>query len=99
MADTTKPESATEAGLQDTSNSCPDKKVLEEAAKIPVQDSEGKEHTFGEIYSWPEESGKKRTVMVIFIRHFFCGVSTGFPFAQKVFGDRYWRYMSIVISH
>lgn len=62
----------------------PAKKVLDEADLIPVQDSDGKEHQFGKVCKWPEEEGKKRKVMVIFIRHFFCGVSSVSSFSLQV---------------
>jgi hypothetical protein len=38
-----------------------------------VLDSEGKKHSFKSLYDGPTSADR---VVVIFIRHFFCGVST-----------------------
>ena len=52
----------------------PSKGVLDEAMQVPILSSEGKEHLFGTILEGPGSSKAKR-ILVIFIRHFFCGVS------------------------
>ncbi|KAK9241598.1 AhpC/TSA antioxidant enzyme-domain-containing protein [Lipomyces tetrasporus] len=44
---------------------------LKSVAKIPIFDSDGQKLAFEDLFSNPD-SGKKR-IMVIFIRHFFCG--------------------------
>lgn len=61
-----------------TTNSLPTKAILDSAADLPVLDPNGQSIPFKSLY-WPrtmkeEQQGKR--VMVIFIRHFFCGVSS-----------------------
>jgi hypothetical protein len=56
------------------SNAPPSKAMLKAVAKIPVLDAQGKEMFFEDLYNPLGLTGKKRT-LVIFIRHFFCGVS------------------------
>ena len=67
------------SGKIEISSLLPNDRVIDEASRIPVLDSDGKEHLFGKICRWPEEEGKTRRVMVVYIRHFFCGVSTTTP--------------------
>ena len=60
-----------------TTNVLPSKVILDTAADLPVLDSNGNSVPFKSLY-WPKtvvehELGKR--VLVIFIRHFFCGVS------------------------
>jgi hypothetical protein len=55
------------------SASLPSKSTLEKIADLPVFDVDGKSLPFKSLY-WPEAKDKKK-VMIIFIRHFFCGVS------------------------
>ncbi|KAK9311594.1 AhpC/TSA antioxidant enzyme-domain-containing protein [Lipomyces starkeyi] len=50
----------------------PSQDQLKIAAKIPIFDVEGKELAFGDLFSTPDSEVKKR-ILVIFIRHFFCG--------------------------
>ncbi|KAK9350927.1 AhpC/TSA antioxidant enzyme-domain-containing protein [Lipomyces doorenjongii] len=50
----------------------PSRDQLENAAKIPIFNAEGKELVFGDLFSPLDAEGKKR-ILVIFIRHFFCG--------------------------
>lgn len=55
----------------------PPKAMLEQAADLPVLDANGESVPFKSLY-WPrtkEEKASKKRVMVIFIRHFYCGVS------------------------
>ena len=51
----------------------PLKAILERAADLTVNDARGQTIPFKELYR--AEPGRKRRVMIIFIRHFFCGVS------------------------
>lgn len=48
----------------------PDAKTVEEAGELDVLDKDGKKIRFKSLYA---EQGKKH--VIIFIRHFFCGVS------------------------
>jgi hypothetical protein len=49
------------------------KSTLERAADLTVIDAQGQEIPFKELYR--VQPGLSRRVMIIFIRHFFCGVS------------------------
>ena len=53
-------------------NNPPTKGVLEKAADLPVLDQNRKKYTFKSLYA-DNENGPRR-VLIIFIRHFFCGV-------------------------
>ena len=53
-------------------NNPPTKEDLEKVADLPVLDKDGKKHTFKGLYA-DNENGPRR-VLIIFIRHFFCGV-------------------------
>ena len=57
----------------EVNNKLPSKSTLDKAADLPVLDKDGKSVPFKSLY-WSEASQGKR-VMVLFIRHFFCGVS------------------------
>jgi len=48
----------------------PDAKTLEQAGELEIQDKEGKKIKFKSLYA---DQGKMH--VIIFIRHFFCGVS------------------------
>ena len=50
----------------------PSKKDLDDVADLPVLDADGKSYTFKTLYA-DNEKGARR-VLIIFIRHFFCGV-------------------------
>ncbi|KAM0805546.1 AhpC/TSA antioxidant enzyme-domain-containing protein [Usnea florida] len=52
-------------------NNPPTKEDLEKVADLPVLDKDGKKHTFKGLYA-DNENGPRR-VLIIFIRHFFCG--------------------------
>lgn len=54
-------------------NDRPRRKDLERVAEYPVLDKDGKPHAFKSLYT-PTDEGTSRTI-IIFIRHFFCGVS------------------------
>jgi hypothetical protein len=51
------------------SSSKPDQKTLQEAGELEVFDESGKAIAFDELYN---TEGRQ---VVVFIRHFFCGVS------------------------
>jgi len=53
----------------------PDEKSLLEAFELPVQSHDGKPITFGELVAAQEIT---TTVMVIFIRHFFCSLDQNY---------------------
>ena len=53
-------------------NNPPTKEDLEKIADLPVLDKDGKKHTFKGLYA-DNQHGPRR-VLIIFIRHFFCGV-------------------------
>ncbi|KAL6715429.1 hypothetical protein ACLMJK_006390 [Lecanora helva] len=52
-------------------NNPPDKEQLEKVADLPVLDANKKSRTFKSLYA-DDENGPRR-VLVVFIRHFFCG--------------------------
>lgn len=55
-------------------NKAPTKEQLEKVADIPVLDVNKKSHTFKSLYA-DNEHGPRR-VLVVFVRHFFCGVGS-----------------------
>jgi hypothetical protein len=55
------------------SSAVPSKAVLDRAADLTVDDAQGQAISFKDLYQ--VEPGHSRRVMIIFIRHFFCGVS------------------------
>lgn len=55
------------------STALPSESTLERTADLPVFDVEGKTVSFKSLY-WANGNESKK-VMIIFIRHFFCGVS------------------------
>lgn len=57
----------------DVDNKPPTKRDLDKVAQLPVVDENGKPHTFGSLYS--SDTNEAPRVLIIFIRHFFCGVS------------------------
>ncbi|KAF2102452.1 hypothetical protein NA57DRAFT_7658, partial [Rhizodiscina lignyota] len=58
-------------GDLDVSNTLPTADVLKKCAELPVYDADGKQHSFKSLVEG-DGSGSKH--MVIFIRHFFCGI-------------------------
>ena len=72
----TKPEGPTGdfSGDIDVSSKLPSQKDLENVADLTVLDVDGQPHAFKTLH--PSDDGPQR-VLIIFIRHFFCGVSTG----------------------
>lgn len=59
-------------GDVDTNNDIPSQEVLRKVESMIVLDKDGKTRPFKSLYSGPNVA---RRVLVIFIRHFFCGVS------------------------
>lgn len=70
----TKPEGPTGdfTGDIDVSSKPPTLKDLENVADLPVLDVDGQPHPFKTLHS--SQDGPQR-VLIIFVRHFFCGVS------------------------
>lgn len=64
------------AGEVETNNDLPSQATLRKLENHTVLDADGKSHTFKSIYSGHNVA---RRVLVIFIRHFFCGVSRPTP--------------------
>lgn len=60
------------SGDIEVSKKLPSKGDLEKIANLPILDIAGKPHAFKTLHS--SEDGPNR-VLIIFIRHFFCGVS------------------------
>jgi hypothetical protein len=58
------------------STSLPSKSTLEKSADLPVFDVDGKTVPFKSLY-W-SDGNESQKVMIIFIRHFFCGVCAVF---------------------
>jgi len=56
----------------DTDNTIPSQALLRKVADVQVLDQDGKSRPFKSLYSGPMVA---RRVLVIFVRHFFCGVS------------------------
>jgi hypothetical protein len=55
------------------SSALPSRSTLDKAAHLTVDDAQGQAIPFSELYR--ADPGQRRRVMIIFIRHFFCGVS------------------------
>jgi hypothetical protein len=68
------PKTAEFQGDVQVSNELPTKEMIEKAADILVFDTEGKEVLFKSLYL-PQNNGEERRTLIIFVRHFFCGVS------------------------
>jgi hypothetical protein len=62
------------SGDINVSRELPSREMIEEAAEIPILDADGKERPFKSLYTSSNAHEKKR-VLIIFVRHFFCGVS------------------------
>lgn len=63
------------SGEVNTNNDIPSQEVLKRVENFTVLDKDGKSVPFKSLYSGPNVA---RRVLVIFIRHFFCGVSSQF---------------------
>lgn len=65
VADTNKPETP-------SNDKPPSVDTIRKVEDYEVLDNKGEKHSFKSIYDGPDSTGR---VLVIFIRHFFCGVS------------------------
>lgn len=54
-----------------TNNTLPSPELLRKIENIVLLDQHGKSHTFKSIYTGPNVA---RRVLIIFVRHFYCGV-------------------------
>lgn len=74
---------ATDAKTRDPvpGDELPSAETRRKAEELPVLDREGKSHAFKSLYEGPESGSR---VLVIFIRHFFCGVRPPMKGAQRV---------------
>jgi hypothetical protein len=57
-------------------NDIPSRSTLDKAAELPVLDVDSNKVPFRSLYEGTNGEKKAQRVMVIFIRHFFCGVRT-----------------------
>jgi hypothetical protein len=67
-------------GELSTNDRIPSQAVLKKIEGLVVLDKDGKTVPFKELYNGPNVA---RRVLVIFIRHFFCGVSEHLSFLSK----------------
>lgn len=56
----------------DEQNRLPSQSQLDKAGELPILDSNGRAHDFRSL--WDRKEPTERRNIVIFIRHFFCGV-------------------------
>lgn len=68
-------------GDLETNHSLPSRATLRNCQDIPIFDSTGKEHRFGDL--WEDDHNSQKRVLIIFIRHFFCGVRV-FSLVSKI---------------
>ncbi len=66
-------------GEVETNNEIPSPQVLKAIENYTVFDHAGKTHPFKSLYSGHNVA---RRILVIFVRHFFCGVSIYFIFSN-----------------
>jgi hypothetical protein len=59
-------------GEVDTNNTLPSAEMISKVENLPVLDKDGRSIPFKSLYTGPNVA---RRVLVIFVRHFFCGVS------------------------
>lgn len=59
------------------SDDCPSRRILAEAGKVPIYDADGSSRPFSTLYEGELAIGEQQ--LIIFVRHFFCGVSFFFP--------------------
>ena len=60
-------------GSVDSNNDIPTPETLRKIENYVLLDRDGKSHTFKSLYSGKHVA---RRVLIIFVRHFYCGVST-----------------------
>lgn len=63
-----------------TDNELPSEETIHRIEDYIVLDRHGKTHTFKSLYTGRNVA---RRVLIIFVRHFFCGVSSGSPFRAR----------------
>jgi hypothetical protein len=71
-------------GDVNTNNDLPTQQTLKKIENLPILDSDGKTIPFKNLYTGPNVA---RRVLIIFIRHFFCGVCPAYPcspFSQTI---------------
>jgi hypothetical protein len=68
------PATADFEGDLDVADDIPSISTLEQVSDIPVLDVDGKQVPFRSLHEGVDGERKNQRVMVIFIRHFFCGV-------------------------
>ena len=63
----------------------PTRAELEAVAAIPILNSKNESVPFQSLYEGNNNNGQPRRVLILFIRHFFCGVrvSRSFPFPTQ----------------
>jgi hypothetical protein len=75
-------------GDVNTNNDLPTQATLKKIENLPILDKDGKSIPFKNLYTGP---GVTRRVLIIFIRHFYCGVrpppSPSKPFFQTKASD------------
>jgi len=54
------------------SDDCPSRDTLAEAGKLPIYDADGSSRPFSSLYEGELAIGEQQ--LIIFVRHFFCGV-------------------------
>jgi hypothetical protein len=59
------------------SDEIPDEDMLQAAAELPILDEKGNVRSFKSLYSGSLAIGRQN--LIIFVRHFFCGVRGSFP--------------------
>ena len=75
------------------SNKPPSKSELQRVANLPILDASGKSHSFKSLYE-----GKTK-VLIVFIRHFFCGVSFLLIYPEKWQHLRPRRIVKSIFAH
>ncbi len=65
------------AGDLNTNNELPTREKLKKVENLPILDQDGRSIPFKNLYTGPNVT---RRVLVIFIRHFYCGVRP--PYGQ-----------------
>lgn len=61
----------------DVSDECPDRGTLAAAGEVPLYDAHGNMRPFKTFFTGLDAIGDRQ--LIIFIRHFYCGVSFAFP--------------------
>jgi hypothetical protein len=83
VADDVKVADATKPNEVPSNDKLPSADAIRKVEDYVILDNKGEKHSFKSIYDGPESTGR---VLVIFIRHFFCGVTKPFPavFCQHI---------------